>query len=39
MEKEKKITEDDQGRFSDEVQKATDQAISDIDHSLEAKEK
>jgi ribosome recycling factor len=39
MEKEKKITEDDQGRFSDEVQKATDQAISDIDHSLAAKEK
>jgi ribosome recycling factor len=39
MEKEKKITEDDQARFSDEVQKATDQAISDIDHSLAAKEK
>jgi ribosome recycling factor len=39
MEKEKSITEDDQSRFSDEVQKATDQAISDIDHSLAAKEK
>jgi ribosome recycling factor len=39
MEKEKKIGEDDQTRFSDEVQKATDQAISDIDHSLAAKEK
>ena len=39
MEKEHKISEDDHTRMSGEVQKATDQTIAEIDHSLAAKEK
>jgi ribosome recycling factor len=39
MEKDHKISEDDHKRMDTEVQKATDQAISDIDHALAAKEK
>lgn len=39
MEKDKKISEDDHTRLAGEVQKATDQAISDVDHSLAGKEK
>ncbi len=39
LEKEHKISKDDHDRFSADVQKATDQAISDIDHMLAAKEK
>ncbi|HEX2654444.1 MAG TPA: ribosome recycling factor [Xanthobacteraceae bacterium] len=39
LEKDHKISEDDHTRMSDEVQKATDQAISDVDHALAAKEK
>ena len=39
LEKDHKISEDDHKRFADEVQKATDQAIADIDHMLAAKEK
>ena len=39
MEKDHKISKDDHKRMDTEVQKATDQAISDIDHALAAKEK
>ncbi|MGZ3410921.1 MAG: ribosome recycling factor [Xanthobacteraceae bacterium] len=39
MEKDKKISEDEHTRLSGEVQKATDQAIGDVDHSLAGKEK
>jgi len=39
MEKDHKISEDDHKRLDTEVQKTTDQAISDIDHALSAKEK
>ena len=39
LEKDHKISKDDHDRFSAEVQKATDQAISDVDHMLAAKEK
>ena len=39
MEKDKKISEDEHTRLSGEVQKATDQAIGEIDHSLAGKEK
>ncbi len=37
--KDKAITEDDEKRFETEVQKATDQAVNDVDHALAAKEK
>jgi ribosome recycling factor len=39
LEKDKKMSEDEHTRLAGEVQKATDQSISDIDHSLAAKEK
>ena len=39
MEKDHQISEDDHKRMDTEVQKATDQAIIDIDHLLSAKEK
>jgi ribosome recycling factor len=39
LEKDHKISQDDHKRMDTEVQKATDQAISDIDHMLAAKEK
>jgi ribosome recycling factor len=39
MEKDHKISEDDHKRMDAEVQKATDQAIIDIDHTLASKEK
>ena len=39
LEKDHKISQDDHERQSGEVQKATDQAIADIDHALTAKEK
>jgi ribosome recycling factor len=39
MEKDHQISQDDHKRMDGEVQKATDQAISDIDHMLAAKEK
>ena len=39
LEKDGKISEDDHKRQSDQVQKATDQAITDVDHALAAKEK
>jgi ribosome recycling factor len=39
LEKEHKISQDDEKRHSGDVQKATDQAIGDIDHMLAAKEK
>src|SRR6266704_1505193 len=39
MEKDHQISEDDHKRMDGEVQKATDQAIIDIDHLLAAKEK
>ena len=39
LEKDHKISEDEHKRMDSEVQKATDQAISDIDHALVAKEK
>jgi ribosome recycling factor len=39
MEKDGGISEDDQKRMADEVQKATDQIISEIDQSLATKEK
>ena len=39
LEKDGKISEDDQKRQADQVQKATDQAITDIDHALNVKEK
>jgi ribosome recycling factor len=39
LEKDHKISEDDHERMASEVQKATDQAIADIDQTLAAKEK
>ena len=39
MEKDGSISEDDQKRMADEVQKATDQIIAEIDQSLATKEK
>ncbi len=39
MEKDHQISQDDHKRMDAEVQKATDQAIADIDHMLAAKEK
>jgi len=39
MEKDHKISQDDHKRMDTEVQKATDQAITDIDHAIAAKEK
>lgn len=39
LEKDHQISQDDHKRMDGEVQKATDQAISDIDHMLAAKEK
>jgi len=39
LEKDGKVSEDDHIRMSGEVQKATDQIISEVDHALAAKEK
>jgi ribosome recycling factor len=39
LEKDHKISKDDHDRDTDQVQKATDQAIGEIDHSLAVKEK
>jgi len=39
LEKDHKISQDDHKRHDGDVQKATDQAISEIDHALAAKEK
>ena len=39
LEKDHSISKDDHDRFSADIQKATDQAISDIDHTLAAKER
>jgi ribosome recycling factor len=39
LEKDHKISKDDQERFSEEIQKATDQAISEVDQLLSNKEK
>src|SRR5580700_4196663 len=39
LEKEGKVSEDDHTRMSGEVQKATDQMIAEVDHTLAAKEK
>jgi ribosome recycling factor len=39
LEKDHKISQDDHKRHDGDVQKATDQAIADIDHALVAKEK
>jgi ribosome recycling factor len=39
LEKDHKISQDDHKRHDADVQKATDQAIADIDHALSAKEK
>jgi ribosome recycling factor len=39
LEKEHKISQDEHKRLDNEVQKATDQAIAEIDHVLAAKEK
>jgi len=39
LEKEHKISKDDHDRDAEQVQKATDQAISEVDHMLAAKEK
>ena len=39
LEKDGKVSEDDHTRMSGEVQKATDQIISEVDHALAAKEK
>jgi ribosome recycling factor len=39
LEKEHKISKDDHDRDAEQVQKATDQAIHDVDHMLAAKEK
>jgi ribosome recycling factor len=39
LEKDGKVSEDDEKRMSGEVQKATDQAIGDVDSALAAKEK
>jgi ribosome recycling factor len=39
LEKDHKVSQDDHTRMSEEVQKATDQAIADIDQTLAGKEK
>jgi ribosome recycling factor len=39
MEKDHKISQDEHKRFDTDVQKATDQAIADINQMLAAKEK
>jgi ribosome recycling factor len=39
LEKDGKISEDDHTRMSDEVQKATDQTVSEVDRTLAVKEK
>ena len=39
MEKDHTISEDEHKRHAEQVQKTTDQAISDVDHALAAKEK
>ena len=39
LEKEGNVSEDDHTRMADEVQKATDQGIAEVDHILAAKEK
>jgi ribosome recycling factor len=39
LEKDHKISKDDHDRFSDDIQKATDQSIAEVDHVLAAKEK
>jgi ribosome recycling factor len=39
LEKDRKISEDDHTRMSDEVQKATDQMVGDVDQTLAVKEK
>lgn len=39
LEKEHKISKDDHDKFSDDIQKATDAGIAEIDHMLSAKEK
>ena len=39
LEKEHKISKDDHDRFSADIQKATDQSITDVDHMLNTKEK
>jgi ribosome recycling factor len=39
LEKDGKMSRDDHGRMTEEVQKATDQAIADIDQALATKEK
>ena len=39
LEKDGKMSEDDHNRQAEQVQKATDQAISEVDHALAAKEK
>jgi ribosome recycling factor len=39
LEKDHKISKDDHDRDAEQVQKATDQAITDVDHLLAAKEK
>jgi ribosome recycling factor len=39
LEKDKKMSQDEHTRASADVQKATDQAIADIDQALAAKEK
>jgi ribosome recycling factor len=39
LEKEGKVSEDDHTRMSGEVQKATDQIITEVDQTLAAKEK
>ncbi|MNM98166.1 Ribosome-recycling factor [compost metagenome] len=36
--KEKEISEDDERRAADEVQKLTDKAVADVEKALEAKE-
>jgi ribosome recycling factor len=39
LEKDGKVSEDDHTRMSGDVQKATDQSIGEVDHTLAAKEK
>jgi ribosome recycling factor len=39
LEKDGKVSEDDHTRLAEEVQKATDQGVADVDHTLAAKEK
>jgi ribosome recycling factor len=39
LEKDRKISEDDQEKYSADIQKATDQAISEVDGILAGKEK